>query len=232
MAALHHQSQQFDHVLLANTTNRGIVRLSERLLAIGNGYGPAHWGPDAGKGDQSCSFSGHFGKVFYADNGSTGVEIAVKMALQAQAQAGRPQRTQFAALEAGYHGETVVTLALGDNGLYSDPYRSMMFPVTMLGPLPLRSGPQDPRWHDASAEWPAIEAQLNAQADELAAIIYEPILQGAGGMRMYSQTCSGAFVHGQISTMCISSLTKSLRVLVAAEPCWQVTSRQTVTTPL
>jgi adenosylmethionine-8-amino-7-oxononanoate aminotransferase len=58
--------------------------------------------------------------------------------------------------------------------------------VQRLGGLPYRRGPHDPRWLDASAEWPAIEAALDAQAGTLAAVVYEPILQAAGGMLFYS----------------------------------------------
>jgi adenosylmethionine-8-amino-7-oxononanoate aminotransferase len=61
-----------------------------------------------------------------------------------------------------------------------------MFPVTKLRGLPYRSGPGDPRWLDASPEWPALERALDEQAGELAAVVYEPVLQAAGGMRLYS----------------------------------------------
>ncbi|MBA2481980.1 MAG: adenosylmethionine--8-amino-7-oxononanoate transaminase [Planctomycetes bacterium] len=168
-AALIGQADRFEHVILANTTNEGIVRLSERLCALAN-QGRA----------------GRAAKVFYADNGSTAVEVALKLALQAQAQRGQPQRTRFAALANGYHGETVGALSVGDCGLYKDTFAPLLFPTTMLGPLPYRSGPDDPRWQDASAEWPAIERCLDGVAADLAGIVYEPILQGAGGMRVYS----------------------------------------------
>ncbi len=130
--------------------------------------------------------AGHFGKVFLADNGSTAVEIALKMALQAQAQRGAPRRTRFAALENGYHGETVGALSVGDLDLYAAPFRPLCFPVQRLTGLPYRLGPHDPAWLDASAEWPAIEAALTENADTLAAIVYEPVLQAAGGMRLFS----------------------------------------------
>jgi adenosylmethionine-8-amino-7-oxononanoate aminotransferase len=182
LAALHAQSDAFEHVITANTTSAPLVRLCERLLAAANGAGPAAWGPDAPPGRAP----GHFGKVFLADNGSTAVEIALKMALQAQAQRGQRARTRFAALANGYHGETVGALSVGDCDLYAAPYRGLLFPVTKLAGLPYRAGPEDPRWMDASAEWPALERALDAEAETLAAVVYEPVLQAAGEMRLYS----------------------------------------------
>ena len=181
-AALVQQADRFEHVILANTTNENVVTFCERILNAANGLGPESWSDAAPPGRQP----GHFGKVFLADNGSTAVEVALKMAVQAQAQRGQPQRTRFAALQNGYHGETVAALSVGDCGLYGKPYEAIMFPVTKLGPLPYRAGPDDPAWMDAADTWPAIEAQLGPIADHLAAIIYEPVLQGAGGMKLYS----------------------------------------------
>ena len=181
-AAIARQLDRFEHVIVANTTNAPLVRLCERLLAVGNGQPPPVWGAMAPVGRRP----GHFGKVFLADNGSTAVEIALKMALQAQAQRGQAWRTAFASLRNGYHGETVATLSVGDCGLYADPYQALLFPVTKLDGLPYRSGPDDPRWLDADAEWPAIERALAPLAGELAAIVYEPVLQAAGQMRLYS----------------------------------------------
>src|SRR5262249_20088608 len=111
---------------------------------------------------------------------------ALKMALQAQAQRGQRARTRFAAFENGYHGETAATLSVGDCDLYAAPYRALMFPVTKLRGLPYRSGPDDGRWMDASAERRGLEGALAEHAPELAAVVYEPVLQAAGGMRLYS----------------------------------------------
>ncbi len=172
-AALKAQADAFEHVILANTTNEPVVRLCERLVAACNGT--------SGGADAS-----HFGKVFLADNGSTAVEVALKMALHAQANQGRANRTHFAAMSRSYHGETAGALSVGDCDWASSPYRPMLFDVTKITGLPYRSGPNDVCWQDASDEWPAIEAQLDAVADSLAAIIYEPILQGAEGMLLYS----------------------------------------------
>src|SRR6266545_4112043 len=107
-------------------------------------------------------------------------------ALPAQAQRGAPGRTRFAAFENGYHGETVGALSVGDLDLYAAPYRPRCFPVERLTGLPYRVGPHDPAWLDASREWPAIEAALDVHASALAAVVYEPVLQAAGGMRFYS----------------------------------------------
>ncbi|MBA3845326.1 MAG: adenosylmethionine--8-amino-7-oxononanoate transaminase [Planctomycetes bacterium] len=181
-AALKAQADAFEHVIAANTTSAGLVRLCERLIALANGEPPAAWGAQAPAGRKP----GHFSRVFLADNGSTAVEVALKMALQAQAQRGRARRTRFAALADGYHGETAGALSVGDCGIYKDTFAPMLFPCAMLGPLPYRSGPHDPRWDDAAAEWPAIERALAPLAQTLAAIIYEPVMQGAGGMRLYS----------------------------------------------
>lgn len=181
-AALVAQAQDFEHVILANTTNAGIVRLSERLLSAANGLPPSAWGAQAPLGRQGDWFT----KVFYADNGSTGVEVALKLALQWQQQAGDPRRVRFAALADGYHGETAGAMSVSDLGLYKAPFASLCVEPVILGPLPRRSGPDDPRWNDADLEWPIIQAQLDAQAEMLAAIVVEPVLQGAGGMRFFS----------------------------------------------
>ncbi len=182
MAALRAQTESFEHVITANTTSAPLVRLCERLLAVANGLPATAWGPAAPAGRAP----GHFGKVFLADNGSTAVEIAMKMALQAQAQRGATGRTRFAAFENGYHGETAATLSVGDLDLYGAPYRPLCFPVHRVRGLPYRGGPHDPAWLDAGDAWPAIARALDPVADTLAAVVYEPVLQAAGGMQVYS----------------------------------------------
>jgi adenosylmethionine-8-amino-7-oxononanoate aminotransferase len=172
-AALTAQAERFEHVIHANTTNEPVVRLSERLCALAN----AGFVADR---------PGRFSRVFYAGDGSCGVEVALKLALQGQAQRGHPRRTRFAALANGYHGETIGALSVSDCGLYKDTFARLTFPCEMLGPVPYRAGPGDPRWMDASVEWPAFERALAPLAGELAAVVYEPVLQGAGGMRPYS----------------------------------------------
>lgn len=168
-AALKAQADRFEHVILANTTNDGVVTLCEELLEVANQGAP-----------------GAYAKVFLSGDGSTGIEVALKMAVQFHGQAGAPRRTRFACLESGYHGESIATMSVSDCGLYKAPYADLCFPTTVLSGVPLRNGPHDPRWQDCAAEWPVIEHQLTAAAETLAGVIVEPLLQGAGGMRLHS----------------------------------------------
>ena len=232
--AVRDQLDRFEHVIAANTTHGLLVSVCERVLAAANGLPVAAWGREAKPGRPP----GPYGKVFLADNGSTAVEVAVKMALQAQAQRGQPQRKSFVALENGYHGETVATLALGDCGLYGQPYEALYFPVEKLGPLPYRRGTHDPAWQDGAAAADAVIAQLAPRVGELAAIVYEPILQAAGGMRFYSpdflaRLCAWAKAHdvfliadeiasgwGRLGTMLATHLVTGLPAAGAASVLW------------
>jgi adenosylmethionine-8-amino-7-oxononanoate aminotransferase len=147
------QASRFEHVIIANTTNQPLVRLCERLLAVANGFGPEAWGGAAAPGRRE----GHFAKVFFADNGSTAVEVGLKLALQAQAQLGRAGRTRFAALANGYHGETIGALSVGDCGLYKDTFAPLLFPARSSARCRTARGPGDPRWRDAEPNGSAIE---------------------------------------------------------------------------
>ncbi|MBN1865409.1 MAG: adenosylmethionine--8-amino-7-oxononanoate transaminase [Victivallales bacterium] len=159
------QLRKFEHVIMANTCNDVLVELSERL----------------------CAIVPELSKVFYADNGSTAVEIAMKMSLQYHRQCGSPERTRFASLENGYHGETVLALAAGDCSLYSSPFKSLMPEVRKIVGLPYVSGPNDEGWEDMGDDgWENIRSSLDEHAGSLAAVLFEPVLQGAGGMRIYS----------------------------------------------
>lgn len=191
-AALSRQMERFEHVILANTTHEVIVSLSERLASLSPGLS----------------------RVFYAGDGSTAVEVACKMALQAAQLSGKAKnpgpagltgvfggatgvfggltgvrggatKARFMALENGYHGETALTLALGDLGLYKEAYREILPEVAFLRGLPYVESERDPLWADCSEAWPALKRQLEA-CPALLAVIVEPVLQGAGGMRVYS----------------------------------------------
>lgn len=163
-AAVTAQTDKFEHVILANTVNRTIAELSERLAALLPGR--RH--------------------VFYGGDGSTAVEIALKMALHAMLICGETKRKNFMALENGYHGETALTLAVSDLGIYKEPYRALAPDYPMLKGIPYCTGPDDPLFTDCGAAWPALETQLEREKDTLCAVIVEPVVQGAGGMLIYS----------------------------------------------
>jgi adenosylmethionine-8-amino-7-oxononanoate aminotransferase len=162
--ALLKQIDAFEHVIFANTTHEGIVSLSQKLVAL----------------------MPHLGKVFYAGDGSSAVEVALKMSLHARMIRQEPKRTRFIALKNGYHGETLGALSVSDLGLYKTPYEALLFPTTFIEPLYV-SSTTDSDWDEASTHWAHIEAQLAPLTETATAIILEPILQGAGGMKLYSQ---------------------------------------------
>ncbi len=142
------QARVLDHVLFAGATHEPAVRLAERLVE------------EAPPG---------LSRVFYSDNGSTAVEVALKMVYQAWAQAGEPGRAWFVALEGGYHGDTFGAMAVGDPDPFFEVYKPLLFQVKRVAP-------------DAAA----VQAALEELGTGAAGVIVEPLLQAAGGMRMHS----------------------------------------------
>jgi adenosylmethionine-8-amino-7-oxononanoate aminotransferase len=125
-------------------------------------------------------------RVFFSDNGSTAVEVALKMAYQywQQAEGGRGrQRTSFLTLDQGYHGDTVGSVSLGGIELFHQRYGSLLFP-TIKAPSPY--GYRCPEGHAQASygEWciSELESLVRANADRLAAVVLEPGIQGAAGM--------------------------------------------------
>jgi adenosylmethionine-8-amino-7-oxononanoate aminotransferase len=114
-AALLAQLEKFEHVILANTTHETIIKLSKKLTAL----------------------TKTLKKVFYASEGSSAVEIAMKMSLHARKILGERKRQNFIALANSYHGETIGALSVSDLGLYRDPYKSLLFDVKFLAPFPM-----------------------------------------------------------------------------------------------
>lgn len=151
------QLDTLEHVILAGFTHEGIVRLSERLVAL------------APEGLTRC---------FYADNGSSAVEVALKMSYHAHRNHG-DNKSLFVSLSNSYHGETLGALSIGDVALYKETYE----------PLLIRSvQTQCPRDQSMEAAREAIllfEELLQERSGEIAALIVEPLVQGAGGMVMY-----------------------------------------------
>jgi adenosylmethionine---8-amino-7-oxononanoate aminotransferase len=163
LEAIQAQLGQFEHVIGANTTYPALVNLAKQLEKITG-----------------------LSRVFFASDGSCAVEIALKLALHAMQLRGEPERRQWLALSNGYHGETIATLSVSDVSCYKQPFEGLGLACHMIQDVPYVSGEDDPMWHDCEAMWPQVEAQLEAYKHTACGVLVEPILQGAGGMRVYS----------------------------------------------
>jgi len=169
-AAIARQASTLEHVILAGCSHAPAVELAERLLAIAP--------REAGRAPLS--------KVFYADNGSAGVEVALKMAFHWFRNRGEPGRTKFVALENGYHGETIGALAVGDIPLYRRVYAPLLAEA-LFAPSPdayLCEPGESPAQRAARAA-DALRVLLERHAGEICALILEPRVQCAGGMRVH-----------------------------------------------
>ena len=168
-AAVQAQLEALPHAMFAGFTHEPAARLAAELVAI------------APPGLTRC---------YFADSGSAAVEVAVKMSFHHWRNADRPRKTRFVTLANSYHGETLGALAVGNVELYKAIYRPLLMDViTVPSPDPWaagagQDGPVDAVTAAARAA-DALEATLAAQADEIAALILEPLVQCAGSMRMY-----------------------------------------------
>lgn len=114
-------------------------------------------------------------RIFYSDDGSTAVEVAIKLSLQSFANRGTPRRL-VAALDHAYHGDTFGAMAAGARGVFTHMYEPLLFEVARL---------PDPADGDTLA---ALDALIDARGSELAAVIVEPLVLGAGGMRTWNES--------------------------------------------
>jgi adenosylmethionine-8-amino-7-oxononanoate aminotransferase len=160
-AALTKQAGELAHVMFGGLTHAPAIRLAERLVELA---------PDG------------LEKVFLADSGSVSVEVALKMVLQAQRGRGRPQRTRMLTVAGGYHGDTFGCMSVCDpvGGMHS------MFAGALT---PQVFAPRPPADEAGLAEWTREVESLAAATSDLAGIIVEPLLQGAGGMHVYQAEC-------------------------------------------
>jgi adenosylmethionine-8-amino-7-oxononanoate aminotransferase len=160
--ALRRQSDDFAHVMFGGLTHEPAVRLAQRLVSI-TPAGLDH--------------------VFFADSGSVSVEVAIKMAVQYQRGVGRPERTRMLTVRGGYHGDTFGAMSV------CDPVAGMhtMFTDVLQQQVFAERPPADPA---AVLAWAtAFRSLARVHAHELAGIIVEPVLQGAGGMHVYDPAC-------------------------------------------
>lgn len=152
--ALQKQFEVLDHVVFAGVTHPKAVELATRI---------AH------------SLPGPLKRVFFSDNGSTSVEVALKMAFQFYFNRGE-QRTKVLALEGAYHGDTFGAMSVGQRAYFNAPFEHLFFEADYL-PFP-----------DESSATNSLESAARLlQNGECAALIVEPLVQGAAGMRVYDK---------------------------------------------
>ncbi|MFC0266473.1 adenosylmethionine--8-amino-7-oxononanoate transaminase [Kushneria aurantia] len=158
------QLDALEHVILSGCSHRPVIELSERLGALA----PAG-----------------LGHCFYADSGSAAVEIALKMSYHYWQNRGRPEKKRFLTITNGYHGETLGALSVGDVSFFTHTYRSLLLDVIKVPAPDCFALPREQWVSHAAARFAEMEVALARHADELAAVIVEPLIQCAGGMRMY-----------------------------------------------
>ena len=165
-AALREQLDTLEHVMLAGFTHQPVVELSERLSALTGGT---------------------LGHAFYASDGASATEIALKMSFHYWRNVGRPEKAEFLCLAGSYHGETVGALAVTDVAIFKDAYAPLVRHAAHVLPSPdfrLAEAGETPadvarRAAAGLADW------LEKNGERTAALIVEPLVQGAAGMAMY-----------------------------------------------
>jgi adenosylmethionine---8-amino-7-oxononanoate aminotransferase len=160
--AIARQAEKVDHVLLAGFTHESVEELGHRLRAF---------------------LPGGLEHIFFSDDGSTAVEVALKMAVQYWRNSGKPQKSRIVALEHAYHGDTAGAMSVGDSSAFTEPFRSMLFPVERVHSAYCYRCPVGKTRATCSIDCvDRLAALLEGKHDEIAAVIVEPLLQGAGGM--------------------------------------------------
>ena len=181
--AIESQLHALEHVILAGFTHEPIVNLSERLVGI------------APPGLAHC---------FYASDGSSALEIALKMSFHYWRNRGESRRTRFIGLANSYHGETLGALSMGDVALYKETYRPLLLDtITVKSPDCYYREPGESRKDYSARTFTEMEAALARHAGEVCAVVVEPLVQCAGSMRMYDpvylkllrQACDRHHVH-------------------------------------
>ncbi|MEV7474541.1 adenosylmethionine--8-amino-7-oxononanoate transaminase [Arthrobacter sp. KFRI-F3372] len=170
-AAGKRQLDDFSHVMFGGLTHAPAVELAERLVDMA----------------PSAPGRSRLDRVFLADSGSVSVEVALKLAVQFQTASGHPRRQRFLSIRGGYHGDTFAAMGVCDpvDGMHA------AFPGLLAGNV---FAPRPPAAASATPEtvqaWAAeLQATAAAHSGELAALIVEPVLQGAGGMYPYPAEC-------------------------------------------
>ncbi|WP_295717892.1 adenosylmethionine--8-amino-7-oxononanoate transaminase [uncultured Halovibrio sp.] len=163
--AINQQTQQLEHAMLAGFTHEPVIDLSERLIDV------------TPEGLNRC---------FYADNGSSAIEVALKMSYHYFRNTGKPEKKNFINISNSYHGETLGALALSDVGLYRETYEPLLMEM-LTAPAPdAFYREKGESWEDyALRQFEHMEKLMAENADNVCAVIVEPLVQCAGHMRMY-----------------------------------------------
>jgi adenosylmethionine---8-amino-7-oxononanoate aminotransferase len=161
-AAIAEQARKLEHVILAGFTHDAAEELAERLRK---------WVPAA------------LTYLFFSDDGSTAVEVALKLALQHFRNVARPQKREIVALAHGYHGDTAGAMSVSDESPFTDPFQTMRYPVHRVHSAYCYRCPVGLKRESCHIECVQQLGELLAErAEQIAAVIVEPLLQGAGGM--------------------------------------------------
>ncbi len=164
-AAIKDQLDKIEHVMLAGFTHEPVIALSERLKAI---------------------TPGDLGHCFYASDGASATEIALKMSFHYWQLAGKPHKTRFVSLQNDYHGETLGALSVTDVPIFKATYAPLLRPCTHVMTPDWRYAEQNESAENyALRAAAALEDHLARHHAETAALIIEPLIQGATGMGMY-----------------------------------------------
>lgn len=163
--ALSDQAFTLEHAIFANFSHEPAIKVAEKLVALT---------PDG------------LNKVFFADNGSSAIEVALKMSFQYHMQTGKTTKKRFLALTDAYHGETLGALSVGGVGLYNEVYQPLLLDtVRAQGPdcyrCPFKEKPES--CHAQCIQF--VEEELHQHHEEITAVIIEPLIQAAAGMKMY-----------------------------------------------
>jgi adenosylmethionine-8-amino-7-oxononanoate aminotransferase len=162
VSAIAEQAAKVDHVLLAGFTHDAIEDLRKALRKVVP-KGLAH--------------------IFFSDNGSTAVEVALKMALQYWQNTGHPEKKQFVAIEHAYHGDTVGAMSVAADSDFTSPFRDLLFPVHRVHSAYCYRCPVGKTRATCDIDCiDKLRRLLEEKGNEIAAVIVEPLLQGAGGM--------------------------------------------------
>ena len=159
------QLELFEHHIPVNAYNDQIEKLSTQL----------------------CNIFDTMDKVMYASDGSSSIEIAMKLSYEARLLLGQKHRCKFLALNNAYHGETIFALSVCGIDSYKAAYTPFLHNNYFINNIPYVGGRSDPIWHDCGIDMTALEKFIESRSHEVTALIIEPVVQGAAGLKIISR---------------------------------------------